>query len=101
MWCGPQHQSSGRKAFFCSQGSVVLILLALQQRSRNTGATLAQALRGRGPMIDVLVVDDDFRVAEINAKYVSKVPGFRVAGRAHSVAHELATLERTRIDLIL
>lgn len=30
-------------------------------------------------MIEVLVVDDDVRVARINAAYVAKVPGFRVA----------------------
>ncbi len=52
-------------------------------------------------MIDVLVVDDDFRVAEINAAYVGKVPGFRVVARAHSAAQALAALERHRIDLVL
>ena len=52
-------------------------------------------------MIDVLVVDDDFRVAEINAEYVGKVPGFRVAARAHSAAQALATVERGPIDLML
>ncbi|GAA1373267.1 response regulator [Streptomyces beijiangensis] len=52
-------------------------------------------------MIDVLVVDDDFRVAEINAAYVGKVPGFRVAARAHSAAQAMATLEREHIDLVL
>ncbi|QLJ04498.1 response regulator [Streptomyces sp. NEAU-sy36] len=52
-------------------------------------------------MIDVLVVDDDFRVAEINAKYVGKVPGFRVAARAHSAAQALAAVERGAIDLVL
>ncbi|MGW1810338.1 response regulator [Streptomyces sp. NPDC002078] len=52
-------------------------------------------------MIDVLVVDDDFRVAEINAKYVGKVPGFRVTARAHSAAQALAAVERGTIDLVL
>lgn len=52
-------------------------------------------------MIDVLVVDDDFRVAEINAKYVGKVPGFRVAARAHSAAQALASVQRGTIDLVL
>lgn len=52
-------------------------------------------------MIDVLVVDDDFRVAEISAKYVGKVPGFRVAARAHSAAQALAAVERAAIDLVL
>ncbi|MCX5051531.1 MULTISPECIES: response regulator [unclassified Streptomyces] len=52
-------------------------------------------------MIDVLVVDDDFRVAEMNAKYVGKVPGFRVAARAHSAAQALASVQRGSIDLVL
>lgn len=52
-------------------------------------------------MIDVLVVDDDFRVAEINAKYVGRVPGFRVAALAHSAAQALAAVERAPVDLIL
>jgi response regulator of citrate/malate metabolism len=51
-------------------------------------------------MIDVLVVDDDFRVAEINAKYVGKVPGFRVAARAHSAAQALAVIDGG-VDLVL
>lgn len=52
-------------------------------------------------MIDVLVVDDDFRVAEINAAYVAKVPGFRVVSRAHTAAQALSVLEREHVDLIL
>jgi response regulator of citrate/malate metabolism len=52
-------------------------------------------------VIDVLVVDDDFHVAEINAAYVARVPGFRVTARAHTAAQALATLETTRVDLVL
>ncbi|MFF3017244.1 response regulator [Streptomyces sp. NPDC057939] len=52
-------------------------------------------------MIDVLVVDDDFYVAKINAHYVSEVPGFRVAGIAHSAAPALAAVERGGVDLVL
>ncbi|MEU8888670.1 response regulator [Streptomyces sp. NPDC048442] len=52
-------------------------------------------------MIEVLVVDDDFYVAKINAHYVSEVPGFRVAGIAHDAAPALAAVERGGIDLIL
>jgi response regulator of citrate/malate metabolism len=52
-------------------------------------------------VIDVLVVDDDFRVAQINAAYVARVPGFRVAGQAHNAAQALARLERGPIDLVL
>ncbi|EYT83471.1 response regulator [Streptomyces sp. NPDC003703] len=52
-------------------------------------------------MIDVLVVDDDFRVAEINARYVGKVPGFRVTARAHSADQALAAVQRGGTDLVL
>ncbi|WP_030927198.1 DUF7342 family protein [Streptomyces sp. NRRL B-24720] len=50
-------------------------------------------------MIEVLVVDDDIRVTQINAAYVSRVPGFRVAAQAHSAAAALAAIEC--VDLIL
>ncbi|MFD9423330.1 MULTISPECIES: response regulator [unclassified Streptomyces] len=52
-------------------------------------------------MIQVLVVDDDIRVAQINAAYVAKVPGFRVAAQAHSAADALARVEEVPVDLIL
>ncbi|MGW3648675.1 response regulator [Streptomyces sp. NPDC000878] len=52
-------------------------------------------------MIDVLVVDDDLRVAEINTKYVEKVPGFRVAACVHTAAQALAAVQRGTIDLVL
>ncbi|MFC9293627.1 response regulator [Streptomyces sp. NPDC057011] len=49
----------------------------------------------------VLVVDDDVRVARINAAYVAKVPGFRVVAQAHSAAEALAFLTAHPVDLIL
>ncbi|MFD4027101.1 response regulator [Streptomyces sp. NPDC058576] len=52
-------------------------------------------------MIQVLIVDDDVRVAQINAAYVAKVPGFRVVAQAHSAAGALATVEEVPVDLIL
>ncbi|MEU3753651.1 response regulator [Streptomyces olivoreticuli] len=52
-------------------------------------------------MIEVLVVDDDFRVAEINAAYVARVPGFHVGAKAHTAAQAMAVLERGGIDLML
>jgi response regulator of citrate/malate metabolism len=52
-------------------------------------------------MIDVLVVDDDFRVADVHAAYVAKIPGFRVTGTAHSAGEALALLERAPVDLVL
>ncbi|GAA4604545.1 response regulator [Actinoallomurus liliacearum] len=50
-------------------------------------------------MIEVLVVDDDFRVAQIHAGFVELVPGFRVAGRAHTAAD--ARAGAAGVDLVL
>jgi two-component system CitB family response regulator len=50
-------------------------------------------------MIDVLVVDDDFRVAQVHAGFVALVPGFRVAGRAHTAAD--ARARAADADLVL
>ncbi|MGW0753157.1 DUF7342 family protein [Streptomyces sp. NPDC002587] len=52
-------------------------------------------------VLAVLVVDDDMRVARINAAYVAKVPGFRVAAQAHSAAEALDFLVSHPVDLIL
>ncbi|MFI6490804.1 response regulator [Streptomyces sp. NPDC050564] len=53
-------------------------------------------------MIEVLVVDDDTRVARVNAAYVEKVPGFHVAGEAHSAAEALRRMETLpHLDLVL
>ncbi|MET8948951.1 response regulator [Streptomyces sp. NPDC004542] len=52
-------------------------------------------------MIGVLVVDDDFYVAKINAHFVSQVPGFQVVGIAHSAAAAFAAVQRGGVDLIL
>jgi response regulator of citrate/malate metabolism len=52
--------------------------------------------------IGVLVVDDDSRVARVNAAYVRKVPGFHVAGEAHNAADALDRLETLpHLDLVL
>ncbi|MFD6416546.1 response regulator [Streptomyces sp. NPDC060194] len=51
--------------------------------------------------MSVLVVDDDRRVARINAAVVAKVPGFRVVALAHSVAETLDAVARARVDLVL
>ncbi|GAA1126745.1 MULTISPECIES: response regulator [Streptomyces violaceusniger group] len=59
---------------------------------------------GPGGPLEVLVVDDDVRVARVNAAYVGKVAGFRVAGQAHTAAEALAFLEDTQgahVDLVL
>ncbi|MEW2387225.1 response regulator [Streptomyces venezuelae] len=52
-------------------------------------------------MIEVLVVDDDTRVADVNAAYVAKIPGFRVAAKAHNAAEALRVVEDVPVDLVL
>ena len=52
-------------------------------------------------MIRTLVVDDDFRVAELHCAYVEKVRGFAVAGQAHTGAQALEAVARLRPDLVL
>ena len=52
-------------------------------------------------MIRTLVVDDDYRVADLHAAYVERVPGFVVAGRAHSGMEALEEVARLAPDLIL
>ncbi|MER5181968.1 response regulator [Streptomyces sp. NPDC002896] len=53
-------------------------------------------------MIEVLVVDDDTRVARVNAAYVEKVAGFHVAGEAHTGAEALRLVDSLpRLDLVL
>jgi response regulator of citrate/malate metabolism len=52
-------------------------------------------------VIRVLVVDDDFMVAKVQCGFVSRVPGFTVAGVAHSGAEALAEVDRLRPDLVL
>jgi response regulator of citrate/malate metabolism len=56
--------------------------------------------------VRVLVVEDEVRVAEAHASYVERVPGFTVAGIAHSAAETLRVLDveregGRRVDLLL
>ena len=53
------------------------------------------------PAIGVLVVDDDFRVAAINAAYVQRVDGFTVIGQAHTAAQAMTAIDALKPDLIL
>jgi two-component system CitB family response regulator len=52
-------------------------------------------------MIDVLVVDDDTRVADINEAYVGKVPGFRVVAKAYNATEALDRCRELTVDLVL
>ncbi|MEV7414487.1 response regulator [Streptomyces sp. NPDC089919] len=51
--------------------------------------------------IRVLVVEDDPVAADAHALYVSRVPGFAVAGVCHSAAEARRALERGPVDLLL
>jgi len=52
-------------------------------------------------MIRTLVVDDDYRVADVHCAYVERVRGFQVAGRVHSGAAALQSVDQLRPDLVL
>ena len=53
------------------------------------------------PTFSVLVVDDDFRVAELHSRFVAAVPGFAVAGTARTAADALELADRLHPDLVL
>ncbi|MGB3485309.1 MAG: response regulator [Mycobacterium sp.] len=52
-------------------------------------------------MHDVLVVDDDFMVAEIHRRFVEQVDGFRTVGVARSGAEALTAVLELTPDLVL
>ncbi len=52
-------------------------------------------------MIRTLVVDDDYRVADLHCAYVERVSGFAVAGRAHTGAEALLSVDQLLPDLVL
>ena len=52
-------------------------------------------------MIRVLIVEDDFRVAEIHRAYVQRLEGFTVVAEAHTAIEALRLAEESRPDLVL
>jgi len=52
-------------------------------------------------MIRALVVDDDFRVAEINAAYVERTGHFTVVGTVHTAADAEAAIDELQPELVL
>lgn len=52
-------------------------------------------------MIGVVVVDDDFRVAQVHAEFTDRVPGFRVLGIAHTAAQARELIDGKNPDLVL
>ncbi|WP_433235065.1 response regulator [Actinomadura nitritigenes] len=61
----------------------------------------AAAERGGGAVIGVLVVDDDFRVAQVHAGFVAGLPGFAVTGLAHTAAEARSMAAELAPDLVL
>ncbi|MGV9545757.1 response regulator transcription factor [Nocardia beijingensis] len=53
------------------------------------------------PVLTVLVVDDDFRVANLHAGIVQAIPGFTVAGTANTLASAREIVAAQPIDLAL
>jgi response regulator of citrate/malate metabolism len=49
----------------------------------------------------VLIVEDDFRVANINRQFVEKVEGFSVAGVARTGEEALQLIEELQVNLVL
>lgn len=52
-------------------------------------------------MIKTIIVEDDPMVAEINRRFLEKIPGFQLVKIAPTVNEALVTLENHDIDLIL
>ena len=52
-------------------------------------------------MIRVLVVDDDFRVAQVQASYVARAANFEVVGTAHTAAEAVRLAHELHPDLVL
>jgi response regulator of citrate/malate metabolism len=52
-------------------------------------------------MIDVVIVDDDYRVAQVHADFVSRMPNMRVVALAHTAAAALEAVVKHRPDLVL
>jgi len=52
-------------------------------------------------VIRTLVVEDDYRVADVHCAYVERVRGFEVAGRAHTGSVALQSVDQLQPDLVL
>ncbi len=52
-------------------------------------------------MIRTVIVEDDFRVAEIHGAYVLNIPGFEVIGTAHTAERAFEIVVEMKPDLVL
>jgi response regulator of citrate/malate metabolism len=53
------------------------------------------------PTIRTLIVEDDYRVADIHRGFLERLPSFSVVGVAHTAGDALAMAEREQPDLVL
>ncbi|SDT51264.1 two-component system, CitB family, response regulator [Paenibacillaceae bacterium GAS479] len=56
---------------------------------------------GQASKIEVLIVEDDLRIAEINRRFLEQIPGFRVCGIASTEAQAKLQLELLEPHLVL
>jgi two-component system CitB family response regulator len=52
-------------------------------------------------VIGVLIVDDDYRVAQVHADFVSRMPNMRVVAQAHTASAALDAVVKHQPDLVL
>ncbi|MBC5637719.1 response regulator [Ornithinibacillus sp. BX22] len=52
-------------------------------------------------MINVVIVEDDFRIAKIHEEFIGKVSGFRVVGRALNGETAIQLIAEKRVDLVI
>lgn len=52
-------------------------------------------------MIKILIVEDDFRIANIHEKFLKDIEGVEVIGKAHRAEDAMAFIKGHQVDLIL
>lgn len=52
-------------------------------------------------MINVAIVEDDFRVANIHEKFLNEIYGVSVVGKAHKASDVLKIIKENHVDLLL
>lgn len=53
------------------------------------------------PLIEILIIEDDTRIAKIHEKFIEKIEGFKVIGTAHSIDEATIWIEELNPQLIL
>src|SRR5438552_3832062 len=94
--------ASGTRSRARPPGSAAARRMAPREQRGRSGVHRAPAVgRGGTPMIRVLIVEDDFRVAEIHRAYVQRLEGFTVVAEAHTALEAPRLAEESPPDLVL